>query len=125
MWIGTSGSGLNLCEPQENYDLLKYENYGTDEGLVNDVINPFSEIKTVTYGWLPSMVFRSLIRFTHSSDNYYFSSYTLGNVYSENSACNGKRRQVAFGTNYGMIVIDPEKIQNSDSFLRLFSLICM
>ena len=38
MWIGTSGSGLNLCTPQDNYHSLKYEHYGTSEGLVNDVI---------------------------------------------------------------------------------------
>ena len=38
MWVGTSGSGLNLCEPEDNYRSLKYEHYGTSEGLVNDVI---------------------------------------------------------------------------------------
>ena len=38
MWIGTSGSGLNLCTPQDGYHSLKYEHYGTSEGLVNDVI---------------------------------------------------------------------------------------
>ena len=36
--MGTSGSGLNLCEPEDNYRSLKYEHYGTSEGLVNDVI---------------------------------------------------------------------------------------
>ena len=34
---------------------------------------------------------------THSSDNYYFSSYTLGNVYSENSACVGSESKPAIG----------------------------
>lgn len=32
MWIGTSGSGLNLCTPQDGYHSLKYEHYGTSEG---------------------------------------------------------------------------------------------
>lgn len=116
MWIGTSGSGLNLCEPQENYDLLKYENYGTDEGLVNDVIQSILGDKNGDLWVATEYGISKFNPVTHSSDNYYFSSYTLGNVYSENSACVGKDGKLLFGTNYGMIVIDPEKIQNNDSF---------
>lgn len=50
MWVGTSGSGLNLCEPEDNYRSLKYEHYGTSEGLVNDVIQSILGTITETYG---------------------------------------------------------------------------
>ena len=47
---------------------------------------------------------------SHSFENYFFSSYTLGNVYSENSACMGADGKLIFGTNYGLTIIDPKKI---------------
>lgn len=84
------GVGLNLCESQENYDLLKYENYGTDEGLVNDVIQSILGDKNGDLWVATEYGISKFNPVTHSSDNYYFSSYTLGNVYSENSACVGK-----------------------------------
>ena len=50
MWIGTSGSGLNLCTPQDDYHSLKYEHYGTSEGLVNDVIQSVLGDRKGTFG---------------------------------------------------------------------------
>ncbi len=40
----------------------------------------------------------------------------MGNVYSENSACVGVDGKLLFGTNYGLLVIDPDKIQDSETF---------
>lgn len=116
MWVGTSGSGLNLCEPQDNYRSLKYEHYGTSEGLVNDVIQ---SILGDHKGNLWIATEYGISKFNpanRSFENYFFSSYTLGNVYSENSACEGKDGKLLFGTNYGLIVIDPDKIQESETF---------
>ena len=116
MWVGTSGSGLNLCEPEDNYRSLKYEHYGTSEGLVNDVIQ---SILGDNNGNLWVATEYGISKFTptnHSFENYFFSSYTLGNVYSENSACVGVDGKLLFGTNYGLLVIDPDKIQDSETF---------
>ena len=116
MWVGTSGSGLNLCEPQDNYRSLKYEHYGTSEGLVNDVIQ---SILGDNNGNLWVATEYGISKFNpnnHSFENYFFSSYTLGNVYSENSACVGVDGKLLFGTNYGLLVIDPDKIQDSETF---------
>ena len=116
MWIGTSGSGLNLCEPQDNYCSLKYEHYGTSEGLVNDVIQSILGDKKGNLWVATEYGISKFNPATHSFENYFFSSYTLGNVYSENSACMREDGKLLFGTNYGLIVIDPEKIQDNETF---------
>ena len=116
MWVGTSGSGLNLCEPEDNYRSLKYEHYGTSEGLVNDVIQSILGDNNGDL-WVATEYGISKFNPTnHSFENYFFSSYTLGNVYSENSACVGVDGKLLFGTNYGLLVIDPDKIQDSETF---------
>ena len=116
MWVGTSGSGLNLCEPEDNYRSLKYEHYGTSEGLVNDVIQSILGDNNGNL-WVATEYGISKFNPTnHSFENYFFSSYTLGNVYSENSACVGVDGKLLFGTNYGLLVIDPDKIQHSETF---------
>lgn len=116
MWVGTSGSGLNLCEPEDNYNLLRHEHYGTSEGLANDVVQ---SILADDYGYLWVATEYGISKFhptNHSFENYFFSSYTLGNVYSENSACKGKDGKLLCGTNYGLVVIDPRKIQTNEAF---------
>lgn len=116
MWVGTSGSGLNLCEPEDNYRSLKYEHYGTSEGLVNDVIQSILGDNNGNL-WVATEYGISKFNPTnHSFENYFFSSYTLGSVYSENSACVGVDGKLLFGTNYGLLVIDPDKIQDSETF---------
>lgn len=116
MWVGTSGSGLNLCELQADGHSLKYENYGTSDGLVNDVIQ---SIQGDNNGNLWVATEYGISKFnpvSHSFENYFFSSYTLGNVYAENSACMGEGGKLFFGTNYGMTIIDPNKIKGSETF---------
>lgn len=116
MWVGTSGAGFNLCEPTDNYSSLKYKHYGTSEGLANDVVQAILEDK-VGQLWIATEY--GISKFNpsnHSFENYFFSSYTLGNVYSENSACVGADGKLLFGTNYGLTVIDPKKVPSNESF---------
>ena len=46
---------------------------------------------------------------THAFENFFFSAYALGNVYSENSGCVSKDGKLMFGSNYGLVVITPGK----------------
>jgi len=115
MWVGTSGQGLNLCVPQHNYKFLKYNQYNTDDGLVNDVVQSIIEDDSGQL-WIGTEY--GLSRFnpvTLTFENYFLSSYALGNVYSENSVCHGSNGQLFFGTNYGLTVINPKKIKHSTS----------
>lgn len=89
MWVGTSGAGLNLCELSDDCQSLKYTHYGMAEGLVNNMVQSILEDYS---GQLWIATEYGISRFnpnSHSFENYFFSSYTLGNVYSENSACMG------------------------------------
>ena len=52
----------------------------------------------------------------HSFENYFFSSYTLGNVYTDNCSCKGADGKLLFGTNYGLTVIDPKKMLGNEAF---------
>ena len=52
---------------------------------------------------------------THAFENFFFSAYALGNVYSENSGCVSKDGKLMFGSNYGLVVITPGKIVNNST----------
>lgn len=39
------GMGLNLCQPEDNYNVLRYEHYGVNEGLDNKLVQLHS-------GWI-------------------------------------------------------------------------
>lgn len=44
---------------------------------------------------------------TQAFENFFSSAYTLGDVYSDNSSCVSKDGSLLFGTNYGLLVINP------------------
>lgn len=72
-------------------------------------------------GWVPNME----CRFDPDTEVLIvsFSAIMPGNVYLESSACVMKNGHLLFGTNHGLVVVDPEKSCHSMSFLRWFSLI--
>ena len=116
MWVGTSGAGINQCTPTDNYNSLEYEHYGIPEGLVNNVV---MSIEEDNQGKLWVATEYGISKFTpenHSFENYFFSSYTLGNVYTDNCSCKGADGKLLFGTNYGLTVIDPKKMLGNETF---------
>lgn len=116
MWVGTSGAGLSLCTPADDYNSLKYEQYETSKGLVNGVVQSILE-DFRGFLWIATEYGISKFNpINHSFENYFFSSHTLGNVYSENSALVGKDGKLLFGTNYGLTVIDPQQMPSNESF---------
>ncbi len=116
MWVGTSGAGLNLCSFSPDSFSLEYRNYSTADGLVNDVVQSILEDGA---GFLWVATEYGISRFNPESssfENYFFSPYAQGNVYSENSACRSADGRLLFGTNYGLAVIDPGQIPVKQSF---------
>lgn len=113
MWVGTVGGGLTLCELSADNKALKYTQYTTQQGLVNDVIQSIQEDK---YGHLWVATEYGISRFTPDGaafENHFFASETLGNAYSENCACTLDDGRLLFGTNYGIMVIDPDRFKDT------------
>lgn len=125
MWVGTAGSGLSLCEAEDNYTSLKYKSYDTSEGLVNDAVQVILEDRE---GFLWIGTEYGISKFNPSScsfENYYFSSFMQGDVYGENCACICMDGKLLFGTEYGLTLVDPlrvrgNKIASSAVFTNLY-----
>ena len=116
MWVGTSGAGLNLCRPNGDYTSLQYDHYGTAEGLANNVVLALREDVDGNMWIATDYGISRFIPQNKSFESYFFSSYTLGNVYTENCACTAADGKLLFGTNYGLTVIDPRNIPANETF---------
>ena len=69
----------------------------------------------VKYGLPQNLVFLVLIHFVRRSRINFFSTNMLGNVYAENCGLSLDDGRIAFGTNYGLTVIDPRRVKHPES----------
>lgn len=109
MYISTAGEGFSVCHITD-YESLEFRHYSTKDGLVNDIVYSITEDNS-NYIWLATEF--GISRFYPERGtfaNYFFSSYFMGNVYSENCCCNLSDGNILFGTNHGFIVLDPDKL---------------
>lgn len=114
MWIGTTGTGFAICNPGDDYQHLTFDCYSMKDGLPNGVIQSIVEDQDHKM-WIATEY--GISRFTPATkqiENYYFSSHTLGNVYSENTACINTDGRLLFGTNYGLVALDAHKVENME-----------
>ena len=114
MWIGTTGTGFAICNPGDDYQHLTFDCYSMKDGLPNGVIQSIVEDQDHKM-WIATEY--GISRFTPATkqiENYYFSSYTLGNVYSENTACINTDGRLLFRTNYGLVALDTHKVENME-----------
>lgn len=114
MWIGATGAGFAICYPGNDYQHLTFDCYSIKDGLPNGVIQSIVEDQDNKM-WIATEY--GISRFTLATkqiENYYFSSHTLGNVYSENTACINADGRLLFGTNYGLVVLDANKVENME-----------
>lgn len=114
MWIGTTGTGFAICNPGDDYQHLTFDCYSMKDGLPNGVIQSIVEDQDHKM-WIATEY--GISRFTPVTkqiENYYFSSHTLGNVYSENTACINTDGRLLFGTNYGLVALDTHKVENME-----------
>lgn len=112
MWVGTAGAGMSVCTPSQDYDNLNFTHYDTTNGLVGNMIQSIVEDRDYKL-WVATEY--GISRFdpeANAAENFFFSTYALGNVYSENSALVTKDGRILVGTNYGMVIITPQKVVN-------------
>lgn len=120
IWLATPGSGLTVCDNKnKDYSKLKFDNYNVDNGLVSNMVQAIVEDNKGTL-WVPTEY--GMSRFNpeaNTFENYFFSQYTMGNVYSENSVLKLDNGKLLVGTNYGLVLIDPDMVQRSSTDVQV------
>jgi len=115
MWIGTIGGGVSLCIPDGDYANLSFTHFTTSNGLVDNVVQSIIEDDDGKI-WLATEY--GISRFspdTKTFENFFFSSTIQGNVYGEGSVLKFPDGRLLFGTNHGMVVIDPKKMKSAQT----------
>jgi signal transduction histidine kinase/ligand-binding sensor domain-containing protein/AraC-like DNA-binding protein len=113
VWIATSGAGASLCTPGNDYGSLEFRHYGIDDGLCNNVVQSIAEDRQGNI-WLATEY--GISKFAYAGkvfENYFFSAYSQGNVYTESSVSQSDDGNLIFGTNYGFVVFSPEAVKKS------------
>ena len=107
MWIAETGAGFSYCKPGQDYASLKFVHYGMTDGLVNNMVQSFVEDGEGRMWIATEYGISCFDKESELFENHFFSPNVLGNIYSENCGVKLPDGRLAFGTNYGLNVIDP------------------
>ena len=113
VWVAESGAGFSICRP-EKYEALEFNHYGTDDGLVNALVQGFVEDR---YGkvWITTEYGVSCFDpQTEEFRNFIFSSNMQSNICLDNSVAMLEDGRLMFGTNSGVALIDPQVVLSRD-----------
>lgn len=111
IWLGTSGSGVSMWTPSGTHDSLELIHYDTTEGLSSNEFQAFIEDGKYRL-WISTK--NGLTCYTPEAktfDKLYLSTTPKGDMYTS-AACKGPDGTLLFGTNDGIISIDPDKVLN-------------
>lgn len=113
MWVGTFGGGVNLCTSFNDIKNLKFKQYTTQHGLVNNVVQSIIEDKKGNI-WISTEygLSRFIVENEHF-DNFFFSSVMSENVYGEGSSILLSDGRLVFGTEHGLQVFYPDSINST------------
>lgn len=122
MWIGTAGAGFSMCEVKGDYRSLNFKCYSTHDGLSNDMVQSMAEDKKGNIWLATEYGVSKFVTESGTFENYFFSAYSQGNVYTENSSCVCRNGNILFGSNHGFVIIDPNLVKRSNaSFPPVFT----
>lgn len=116
IWIATSGAGFSICTPNGDYSSLGFSHYGINDGLCNGVVQSIAEDRRGNI-WLATEY--GISKFVYAEkifENYFFSTYSHGNVYTDGSVSQCDNGDIIFGSNYGFVVFSPEIVKKSATF---------
>ncbi|MDL2309628.1 response regulator [Parabacteroides sp. OttesenSCG-928-B22] len=111
VWISEAGAGVSVCKDLTDYNALTFERFGTDDGLCNDVVHSMIEDGRGNMWLATEYGLSKLILPDKIFENYYFSAYLQGNVYTESAVYRGKNGNILFGTSHGFISFSPGDIK--------------
>ena len=110
MWVGTIGFGLLYCSLTAGK--LSWETFTTGQGLVN---NNVQSLCRDAWGnlWIGTELGISKMEPERRVfRNYLFSEQMSGNVCNEKSVCLLPDGRLVFGTDYGMLVVNPDSLSS-------------
>lgn len=117
VWISELGSGVAMCDLGKpgadcDYASLSFTHYTTATGLANSMVQCFVEDKQREAIWISTELGLSCLDLKQQKfRNYQFSFQTLGNVYTENCGFILPDGSLAFGTNMGLRIVDPQQVR--------------
>ena len=107
IWVGGIGSGLIRCRYDARKNELTYTQYTTENGLgSNNVYSILEDPSGNIWAGTENGLARVDIR-TGRIDNNVLNDDVQSNSYQENSALRLSGGRLLFGTNNGMVVVDP------------------
>ena len=119
MWLAESGAGFGMSVVGHNYDKLEFTHYTSQDGLVSSMVQALIEDDKGMI-WVSTEYGLSCFNpETVTFENYLFSDYILGNVYSENSVLKLQDGRLALGTGQGIVIVDPEHVSVKDTPMQV------
>lgn len=113
IYFSESGVGFGISRMGRDYSQLSIEHYGIESGLPNTMVQAFVEDAKGRM-WLSTENGVSCFNLKQKTfDNYFFSSDLKRNVYNESAAFRLPDGRLAFGTNYGLQLIDPKQLKGA------------
>ena len=112
IWVGGRGGGLQKCR----YDKGKFtieRSYTTHDGLTtNTVISLISDLQGNIWAGTDNGI--TCIRKDQKINSYQFGHTLESNIYSENSSTILPDGRLLFGTAYGMMILQPERLTSNN-----------
>ena len=113
IWIAESGIGFCVANIKNDYKDISFTHYTVNDGLVHSVVQAFIEDDEGNI-WVSTEYGISCFNPENKIfNNYFFSNYILGNVYTE-GCTKLKDGRLAFGTNHGLIILNTKQIKNKE-----------
>lgn len=120
IWIALAGDGIIKCKIGTlGYKHPQMAFYDTMDGLVNNKIQGIVEDRHGDKWISTEYGISHYIDRTGQFENHFFSSFMLGNVYSENSSLTLKDGRLLFGTNHGLLIVDPSLTDRANDRLHI------
>lgn len=126
VWLASAGGGLYRVDNPGDVGHLSFTKFTTEQGLADNTVN---SIVADRKGQLWIGTHYGLSRLdakTMQFSTYYLSADKLGDVYSENSSCMLADGTLVFGTNNGVVCLNPDNVQphkSGESHLAVTSLL--
>ncbi len=113
IYIAETGTGFSVCKP-DAYDKLVFTHYGTEDGLVNNMVQTFTEDAQGKVWIATEYGVSCFTPQNRNFENFFFSGEMSGDTYSESSAARLADGRLLLGTARGAVIIHPELVQTDN-----------